>query len=522
MRLANLTATYQGDIPPRATSITYCGVSIFRDACYQFVSSFLIIYITFAGVLTTTDSSIYLAQMSVINIIIIVCRIWDGLNDPIMGWILEKVHLKWGKYKPWIFIGGVLNTIVVLVLFLARPSGWGFVALFGVFYFLWDIVWTINDIAYWSMLPSLTKDEKRRNNITTAMQICISVGVFGIYGAANLLPAVLSDWSSASIYTLIAIVVSVLYLISQIAMVLICKEHARNPEDEAKEEQAASFKDIFSIFVKNNQVRINIITILLNYLAAGILVAFATYYCYLTYGYRSSGTIAFIFTVMYAAGTLLAQFSYPLLTKILTRRTLLFISLGVIAVGYIGLFITGFPLFGDRPLAVDELEFLLYIPACVLFFGQGVLAIVLIIQMQSTIEYNEWKYGERKEAIVSSLRALVAKWGSAIQQGVVMATLSATGLYAITSSISELENEYNAGIIASQEELYQKASELTSSITSGQLIGLSIGMIFVPLVILIVCILLAALVFKIDEKMYKQICADLDLRHKEEQASSTK
>ena len=133
--------------------------------------------------------------------------IWDGVNDPIMGWIVEKVHFKWGKYKPWILIGGLLNTVVVLVLFLAHPKGWGFVALFAVFYFLWDIAWTINDIAYWSMLPSLTKDEKRRNKITAIMQICISVGVFGVYGAVPMLVGAFEGVSAQKVYGVIAIVV---------------------------------------------------------------------------------------------------------------------------------------------------------------------------------------------------------------------------------------------------------------------------------------------------------------------------
>ena len=147
MKLFNLKETYSGDIVPRSTEVTYCGVSIFRDACYQLVSAFLITYITFAGVLGTGDN--YLAQMSVINIIMIICLIWDGINDPIMGWIIEKVHFKSGKYKPWILIGALGNTVVVLTLFLARPTGWGCVVLFGVFYLLWDLVWTINDMAYW-------------------------------------------------------------------------------------------------------------------------------------------------------------------------------------------------------------------------------------------------------------------------------------------------------------------------------------------------------------------------------------
>ena len=46
MKILNLSATYTGDIPPRSTEVVYCGASVFRDACYQLVSSFLLTYIT--------------------------------------------------------------------------------------------------------------------------------------------------------------------------------------------------------------------------------------------------------------------------------------------------------------------------------------------------------------------------------------------------------------------------------------------------------------------------------------------
>ncbi len=519
MKFYNLTETFTGDIPPRSTEIVYCGASIFRDACYQLVSSFLLTYITFSGLLSynASDPSVYLSQMSVISIIVVICRIWDGVNDPIMGWLIEKVHFKWGKYKPWILIGGILNTGVVLTLFLAHPTGWGFVALFGVFYFLWDIVWTINDIAYWSMLPSLTSDEKRRNNITTAMQICISVGVFAVYGAVPLLVGAIEGMSSADTYGLIAIVVSVFYLTSQIVLVITCKEHDRSEETaEEKENGEVRFKDIFRLFAKNDQFRYIIIAILLNYLAAGTLVAFGMYYFYLNYGYGSDkgGNIQFVFTVMYAVGTLIAQFLYPLLTKVLNRKQLLLGSAGVLSVGYAALFLLGFPFFGNNPVAFGDTTWLLYIPAVFIFFGQGIVAIVLIVQLQSTIEYNEWKFGERKEALVSSMRALVAKWGSAIQQGLVYGTLAATGLYTITSQISNEEYIKNAGGYASDAEFNSNIQAIIDGVSRDQKIQMAIGMIVAPLLIMLAAILIATFVFKIDEKKYNQMVLEIKERKK--------
>ena len=523
MKLLNLTSTFTGDIPPRSTEVVYCGVSTFRDACYQLVSSFLLTYITFSGLLSVQDTGSYLAQMAFISVIIVICRIWDGINDPIMGWIIERVHFKWGKYKPWILIGGILNTAVVLTLFLAHPTGWGFVALFGVFYFLWDIVWTINDIAYWSMLPSLTSDEKRRNNITTAMQICISVGVFAVYGAVPLLVGAIPGMSSAEVYGLIAGVISALYLVSQIVLVLVCKEHDRTEETvEEKENGEVRFTDIFRLFGKNDQFRWIIIAILLNYLAAGTLVAFGMYYFYLNYGYGSSkgGNIQFVFTVMYAVGTLIAQFLYPLLTKFLNRKQMLLGSAGILLIGYLALLFLGFPLFGDTPVAYGSLVWLLYVPAVFIFFGQGIIAIVLIVQLQSTIEYNEYKFGERKEALVSSMRALVAKWGSAIQQGLVYGTLAATGLYAVTSEISNLEYMNNAGLYENPGQFDADVQAIIDGVTNDQKIGMAIGMIVAPLIIMLAAIAIAAFVFKIDEKTYNTLVAAIAERKAKDQTQA--
>ena len=512
MRFWNLARTYKGDNPSKTTTGIYCSASMFRDACYQLVSAFLITYITCSGLLDIGNTEVYLQQIGVISLITVLCLIWDGFNDPIMGWIIEKVHFKWGKYKPWILIGGILNTIIVLVLFLAHPTGWGMVALFGIFYFLWDFAWTINDIAYWSMLPSLTKNEKRRNNITTAMQVFISIGTFGIYGALNLLVGD-SAASAKTIYGVAAIIVCSLYLISQILICVGCKEHERDPEQEKKEQEDVKFSDMFKLLKNNKQFRVNIIAIFLEYLGSGVVVGFATYYFYLTYGYGTSASTIFMFTIMYAVGTLLAQFLYPLLNKFVNRKGLFLISGIALTVGYAAMFIFGFPLFGDKPIAqIDSPTiFLLYAAGAILFFGQGIMAVAQIVQMQSTIEYNELETGERKEAIASSMRALVAKFGSAIQRLLIFVTLSASALYGITQKISNLEYEKSAGIIDA-EAVKTQALALTNNVEHWQMYVLAIGMLLIPLAALLVSCFLSRNVFKIDEKKYKEICEALDAR----------
>lgn len=517
MGLFNLKKTYSGDVPPKSTSAIYCGASTFRDACYQLVSGFLITYITLSGVLAK-DPKAFMAQISVISIITIICLVWDGINDPIMGWIIEKVHFKWGKYKPWILIGGLLNTVVVLVLFLAHPTGWGFVALFAIFYFLWDIAWTINDIAYWSMLPSLTKDEKRRNKITSIMQICISIGVFGVYGAVPMLVGAFDGVSAQTVYGIIAIVVVTLYLISQIVLVVCCKEH-KEENDEAKPDEV-KFKDMVTLYKKNDQFRINIIAILLNYLGAGTVVGFGMYYFYLRFGYGSQagGNIQFMFTIMYAVGTLISQVAYPFISRVLTRKKIMMISFITIVIGYLALFFTGFPVFG-KDIIVNPASWtiwLLYGAGVIMFFGQGLYAVAIIMQMQSTIEYNEYKFGERKEALVSSMRALAAKFGSAIQRLLIFLTLLTSGLYAVSQVISNAEAELASGNMTSQQ-LTEKIDQARATITNGQWLSFSIGMLWVPLVLLIISLVLSMFVFKIDEKKYQEIVEGINAQRRAEE-----
>ena len=512
MGLFNLRKTYSGDVPPKSTSAIYCGASTFRDACYQLVSGFLITYITLSGVLDSDPKS-FMAQIAAISLITIICLVWDGLNDPIMGWIIEKVHFKWGKYKPWILIGALLNTVVVLVLFLAHPRGWGFVALFAVFYFLWDIAWTVNDIAYWSMLPSLTKDEVRRNKITSIMQICISIGVFGVYGAVPMLVGAFPGVSAQTTYGIIAIVVVTLYLISQIVLIMFCKEHKEEDVEEKQEE--VKFKDMITLFKKNDQFRVNIIAILLNYLGGGTVVGFGMYYFYLRYGYgaNAGGSIQFMFTIMYAVGTLTSQIAYPFISRFLKRKKILTISFFTILVGYLSLFLVGFPLFSTSVLADPNswTIWLLYASGAVMFFGQGLFAVAIIMQMQSTIEYNEYKYGERKEALVSSMRALVAKFGSAIQRLLIFLTLLISGLYAISQVISNSEAELASGNMTS-EQLTQEIDTARNAIGNGQWLLFSIGMLWIPLILLSISLFLSRFVFKIDEDKYQEIVNELNSR----------
>ena len=220
-----------------------------------------------------------------------------------------------------------------------------------------------------------------------------------------------------------------------------------------------------------------------------------------------------MFTIMYAVGTLLAQVAYPFISKALKRKNVFLISFITILIGYLTLFITGFPIFGSDIIADPSTWtiWLLYAAGAIMFFGQGLFAVAIIMQMQSTIEYNEYKFGERKEALVSSMRALVAKFSSAIQRLLIFLTLLISGLYAISQVISNAEAELASGNMTSVE-LTNEIETARAGITNGQWFVFSIGMLWLPLIFLGLSLFLSRFVFKIDEDKYQEMVNELNAR----------
>ncbi len=104
-----------------------------RDMSYQLIASFLLTYIQFGMTLS-------IVQFTTISLLIGVAgRVWDAINDPMMGAIIEGTHMKFGKFRPWILIGAVLTGAIVILMFNVQSlSGWNFVVYMIVMYLLWE------------------------------------------------------------------------------------------------------------------------------------------------------------------------------------------------------------------------------------------------------------------------------------------------------------------------------------------------------------------------------------------------
>lgn len=521
--------TFTGSKVPKGTKFLYPASTIFRDSSYTLVSLFFLTFVQFcaplgfgwewnitSSQLASRSDSLYTIQMLVITIIIVLLKIWDGFNDPIMGWIVEKTHFKLGKYKPWILIGGLTNAVVLYLMFTLRPGGWFYVIAFAIFYLLWDFTFTMNDIGYWSMLPSLSSDEKERNDLTTLVSISASVGAFA---AGGLLPSIVAG-NAVETYSIVALVIAVLFALSQVILFFFCKEHKR---DESENKDDAKFTDMFRILKNNSQTRVTTIVMCIYYLGSAILNGFGLNYFYYVYGYSNGGGIMTYFTVAYALGTIIAQCLFPLLIKKLNRNQLFKLSFIILSVGYLLFFIYDLPLNNDGfALGLLALKdsgrifdiIVLCVFGVIIFAGQGIFYLILIVMMTNTIEYNEYKFNERREAVIFSLRPLTAKVSSALMNGVTFVGLFATSLYGISKGISDYEIKKGLGEVTS-DQVKLEADRLIAGINFDQIIWLKFFMCIIPLILFIISYILIKKYYVIDETYYKNMCLEIQKRKEE-------
>ncbi len=396
---------------------TYSLGGIGRDMIYQLVATFFITYIQFSGLGLTAK------QFSVIGIILVIGRVWDGINDPIMGGIVDNTRSRFGKFKPWIMSGAILTGIAVILMFNYRPEGWGFVVFFGIIYFFWEIAFTLNDIPYWSLLPNLATDKKNRDQIAMLVVVFAAVGAF----AANAIISFATVGNAVKGYSMISITFVIFFLACTALTVFGVKEPRRS--DPEKEEKV-SIKQMFNAIKNNDQLLWSALALLLYTVGSGLLVALGYNFFYMELGY--DGGLVLVFVATFGVVTILVQSFYAKMAKKAKRNNLLKLSIYILIAGYVVMLMLGFFIL---PINL----FTVCIFGALIFGGQAIFYMITIVNMTNTIEYNEYKTGTRNEAILFSLRPFVTKLASALQQGMVTLVLVVSGIYALSQNVSQLE-----------------------------------------------------------------------------------
>lgn len=131
-------------------------------------------------------------------LVLMAARFFDAFNDPFMGVLVAKTRTRWGRFRPWIFSGTLLNALVLYALFAAPVlDEAALMVYFSVVYILLGVTYTMMDIPYWSMIPAVTRTPKDRENLSMVGRTCAGVGSALIAMFTMLLVGALAATASA-------------------------------------------------------------------------------------------------------------------------------------------------------------------------------------------------------------------------------------------------------------------------------------------------------------------------------------
>ena len=462
-----------------------------RDMVYCLVTNFLLTYILFTKGLTA-------AQLGAVTAIMVAARMFDALNDPVMGNIIENTRTKWGKFKPWLLIGMLLTSVVVYMVFSTKLQGWNFIALFGFFYFSFSIAYTMHDISYWGMVPALGSDAGTRDQL--ASRATLFAGIGGTL-ASIAIPMLTTGknaigGSASTAYSIIALAIGI------IAPLFICftlfgvREHR---EEAPKKPFSLGLKKVVSTIRGNDQLLWISLIFLIQQIGNGLVVGgIGSTYIYFTFGY--SGGLYSSFTTIGMMATAILMIFYPAISRKLHRKKLMSILMLMSTVGYVLMLVSGFLLAGTGlQFGVLTLGYMLS------NFGQYGFYLVMMISIINTVEYNEYKHGTREEAIIASIRPFFTKMGSALVVVITSATYILFGVTNTTNQISDLESAAASGLIGEAEKL-ASIEGVIAGVQNSQSNGLLLCMVLIPFALMLASYLLYRKHYILDEEEYDRIC----------------
>lgn len=474
-----------------------------RDIMYNLVTSYLLAFVLFTRNLDA-------AQLSAITAIMVAARVFDALNDPIMGNIIERTRTKWGKFKPWLLIGILTTSVVIYAMFNTKLQGWAFVCFFGVMYFAYSITYTMHDISYWGMVPALSSDADTRNKFTSRATLFAGIG--GVL-AASLIPMFTAGDSAiggnaVTAYGIVALGAAILGPLF-LAFTIFGVTEERNANDEPA--PPISFKKIFSTISGNSQLIWIAVIFLLQQIGNGIVLSgIGQTYIYVQFGYK--GVFFTMFQMLGMMVTAFLMIFYPAVSKKFGRKKLMDYLMIIGAVGYLFMLCAGIlPLTSGIKFSILTFGYMLA------NFGQYGFYLIMMISIMNTVEYNEYQHGVRDEAIIGSLRPFLTKMASALTVAIANLAYILFGILKYTNGISQYEQAANAGDITAEAKA-DAITELLSGVQSGQSLGLLCVMTVLPLLLMYASYMLYKKKYVLDEAEYDRICAELDQRRQEKAA----
>lgn len=337
------------------------------------------------------------------GIILMAARVFDAFNDPIMGVLVAKTRTRWGKFRPWLLIGTIINAVIMFMMFSAPPtlSGKGLVAYAAVAYIVWGVTYTMMDIPYWSMIPAFTEGGKEREGLTTLARSCAGVGSALITIITMKCVDALGQGDYRAGFQRFAFIIAVLFVVFIVITCINIKEKS------TVDVEAPSVGQMFRALIQNDQTMVVVIAIVLIncslYITSNLLIYFFQYdiggpewvdeyTLFNTFG----GGIQIVSMMIF----------YPVLRKFINSLQVFYVSFVMAITGYAVLFIL-------MCLGLTNI-FLLFVPAFFVFAAFGMLTVLTTVFLANTVDYGELKNNRRDESVIFSMQTFVVKLASGV------------------------------------------------------------------------------------------------------------
>lgn len=449
--------------------ISYGLGAVGKDMVYMFSASYILYY--YQDILGVSAIAM--------GIILMAARVFDAFNDPVMGVLVAKTKTKWGKFRPWLLIGTLLNAVVLVLMFAAPPAldGKGLVAYAAVSYILWGVTYTMMDIPYWSMIPAFTEGGKEREGLSTLARSCAGVGSAIITIITVKCVSLLGQGNERMGFQLFAIIVAVIFVVFILCTCINIKEKSTVDVD------SPSVGQMFKALIENDQAMAVVITIVLINCSVYITSNLVIYFFKYDFGGEGWENAYTLFNTFGGAVQILSMMLFfPLLRKAFSAIKVFYISFGMAILGYATLLILAFVNMSN--------VFLLFIPGFLIFAANGMLTVLVTVFLANTVDYGELKNNRRDESVIFSMQTFVVKLASGV----------AALIASICLTVCNLSDD----------------TEAVAAAANSSVVGLRMTMTVIPIIGLLIAVVLFRKKFILTEEKVEEIAAKVKERRAEE------
>ena len=348
----------------------------------------------------------------VIGTLFVISRVVDGINDPIMGFIIDHLpSTKMGRFRPYIIIGALVCAINYLLLWFGPIMFPGIkVVIIYVSYLLIGITFDLMDIPLNSMIPVMTDDMKQRSTLSSIKGTSYIVGGLLL---SIIAPMILKKYNSSLQGYIIVVAIAVFAIICFSTIgALGTKERVQPLKDEKYK-----LRDLFPMLKQRPVMAVFIAT-----LASGIAYAVVagTNIYFATYILDNRLEVLSIVGLLSLLGLMPGVILAPILSNKFGKGKIFTISLMIPVVFTLLRLInvTSIPLF--------------YVSSLINAFGQGIMISLMYSIQADNVDFVEYKLNNRAEGALASLNSFVTKAGQGIGGAIPSYILAATGYVANT------------------------------------------------------------------------------------------